>query len=128
MFIFAIEDATYSIPYKQFNDIAMDKKYEIPDNEPVMANEDILSIAAKHTPLHLDITLEDNAMIADIKQAIKMIKGITSVRVVDDSMSNSASIDPFAELDTSWGGDRDANEIADELHSMRSDTRVIESW
>ena len=56
----------------------MDKKYEIPDNEPVMANEDILSIAAKHTPLHLDITLEDNAMIADIKQAIKMIKGITS--------------------------------------------------
>lgn len=106
----------------------MDKKYEIPDNEPVMANKDILSIAAKHTPLHLDITLEDNAMIADIKQAIKMIKGITSVRVVDDSMSNSASIDPFAELDTSWGGDRDANEIADELHSMRSDTRVIESW
>lgn len=36
--------------------------------------------------------------------------------------------DPFAELDTAWGGDRDANEIADELHEMRSDSRTIDAW
>ena len=36
--------------------------------------------------------------------------------------------DPFAKLDTSWGGNRDANDIANELHAMRSDTRVIETW
>lgn len=36
--------------------------------------------------------------------------------------------DPFAELDESWGGDRDANDIANELHDMRTNTRTIETW
>lgn len=35
--------------------------------------------------------------------------------------------DPFAELDESWGGDRDANDIANELHDMRTNTRTIET-
>lgn len=30
---------------------------------------------------HLDITLEENAVVPDIKKALKMIKGIASVRV-----------------------------------------------
>jgi len=30
---------------------------------------------------HLEITLEENAVVSDIKKALKMIKGIASVRV-----------------------------------------------
>ena len=36
---------------------------------------------ALNSPIHLDITLEDNAMVADIKKAIKMLRGISSVRI-----------------------------------------------
>ena len=39
-------------------------------------------------PLHLDITLEDNAMVADIKKAIQMIKGIASVRILPAKQGN----------------------------------------
>lgn len=39
-----------------------------------------------------------------------------------------ANEDPFAELDEYWGGDRDANDIANELHDMRTNTRTIETW
>lgn len=46
----------------------------------------------------------------------------------DAQMEESFTSDPFAELDTSWGGNRDANDIANELHVMRSDTRIIETW
>ena len=111
---------------RKIKNTTMSKKYEIPDNEPVMANDATLSYSP--TPLHLDITLADNAMVADIKQAIKMIKGIASVRVVNAVKEKSSAADPFAELDTSWGGDRDANEIADELHAMRCDARMAETW
>ena len=31
-------------------------------------------------PIHLDITLEENAVVADIRRALKMIRGIASVR------------------------------------------------
>lgn len=36
--------------------------------------------------------------------------------------------DPFAELDKSWGGDRDANEIAEELHDSRVNSREAIVW
>lgn len=42
--------------------------------------------------------------------------------------SNETDQDPFASLDTDWGGNRDANDIADELHEMRTNTRTIEAW
>ena len=38
------------------------------------------------------ITLEDNALVADIKKALKMIRGIASVRVVN--ISDDKSITP----------------------------------
>ena len=46
----------------------------------------------------------------------------------DVKRKEAITSDPFAELDTSWGGNRDANDIANELHVMRSDTRIIETW
>ena len=46
----------------------------------------------------------------------------------DVKREEAIASDPFAELDTSWGGNRDANDIAEELHTMRPDTRVIETW
>jgi hypothetical protein len=106
----------------------MSKKYDIPEIRPQMTNEPAVAYPVKPMPLHLDITLEDNAMVADIKKAIQMIKGISSVKVVNAVKKKAISSDPFAELDTTWGGDRDANDIAEELHAMRSDTRVIETW
>lgn len=39
------------------------------------------SVTLEH-PVHLDITLEDNAMVSDIKKALKLIKGISSIRTV----------------------------------------------
>ena len=32
------------------------------------------------TPPHIEITLEENAVVSDIKKALKMIRGIASVR------------------------------------------------
>ncbi len=32
-------------------------------------------------PAHMIVTLEDNALIADIKKALKLIRGVASVRV-----------------------------------------------
>lgn len=66
----------------------MDRKYEIPENTPHVAAEPPMAYAVKQEPLHLDITLEDNAMIAEIKKAIKMIKGIASVRVSNAKNDN----------------------------------------
>lgn len=37
------------------------------------------------TPQCLEITLEDNAVVSDIKKALKMIRGIASVRVVNQA-------------------------------------------
>jgi len=43
--------------------------------------------------LHLDISLDKNAVVADIKKAIEMIKGITRVRVSDSEESEMSGID-----------------------------------
>ena len=37
------------------------------------------------TPPHIEITLEENAVVSDIKKALKMIRGVASVRVVNPS-------------------------------------------
>ena len=66
----------------------MSKKYDIPEITPQMANEPAVAYSAKPMPLHLDITLEDNAMVADIKKAIQMIKGIASVRILPAKQEN----------------------------------------
>ena len=42
-----------------------------------MANTAIYSTSSKQ----MIITLEDNAMVADIKKALKLIRGVASVRV-----------------------------------------------
>ena len=37
------------------------------------------------TPPHIEITLEENAVVSDIKKALKMIRGVASVRVANPS-------------------------------------------
>ena len=50
----------------------MSKKYDIPEMKPQMANEPTVAYnTVKPMPLRLDITLEDNAVVADIKKAIQ---------------------------------------------------------
>ena len=66
----------------------MGKKYDIPETKPQMADEPVVAYTVKPMPLHLDITLEDNAMVADIKKAIKMIKGIAIVRTLHVKQDN----------------------------------------
>jgi hypothetical protein len=43
-------------------------------------------------PAQMIITLEDNALIADIKKALKMIRGVASVRVA--TISDDKTITP----------------------------------
>ena len=43
-------------------------------------------------PAQMIITLEDNALVADIKRALKLIRGIASVRLV--TISDDKSITP----------------------------------
>ena len=66
----------------------MSKKYDIPEINPQMASEPAVTYPVKPMPLHLDITLEDNAIISDIKKAIQMIKGISSVRILPTKQEN----------------------------------------
>jgi len=50
-------------------------------------------MATASKPAQMIITLEDNALIADIKKALKLIRGIASVRVAtlsDDKIITSA--------------------------------------
>lgn len=69
----------------------MSKKYTIQETEPQMVTEPTTSYVAPSSPMHLDITLENNAMVADIKKALKMIKGIASVRVAHPKHDNTIS-------------------------------------
>lgn len=39
---------------------------------------------AIHKPAQMIITLEDNALLADIKKALKLIRGVASIRVMAD--------------------------------------------
>lgn len=48
--------------------------------------------AAISKPAQMIITLEDNALIADIKKALKMIRGVASVRVA--TISDDKTITP----------------------------------
>jgi len=66
----------------------MSKKYTIPETESQMVAEPAATYASQPTTLHLDINLEDNAIISDIKKAIKMIKGIAAVRISPSSEDN----------------------------------------
>lgn len=64
-------------------------KYTVPEADASgMASEPAGTYVVQPTTLHLDINLEDNAVVADIKKAIKMIKGITAVRVTTLSREN----------------------------------------
>ena len=44
-------------------------------------------------PSQMIITLEDNALVADIKKALKLIRGVASVRVA--TISDDNTIAPF---------------------------------
>lgn len=71
----------------------MSKKYSIPETEPQKAGEPAVAYTAQPTTLHLDINLEDNAVVADIKKAIKMIKGIAGIRVSVKQSAKLSGID-----------------------------------
>lgn len=47
------------------------------------------SVTSIPKPAQMIITLEDNALVADIKRALKLIRGIASVRVTTISDDNS---------------------------------------
>ena len=43
------------------------------------------------TPPYIEITLEENAVVSDIKKALKMIRGVASVRVANSSKAETPS-------------------------------------
>lgn len=92
-----------------------------------METEYLIDKHTNNSTLRIYITLEDDSMFAEIKDVLKMIKGIASVNVAKVA-ANETEADPFAELDTNWGGDRDANEIAEELHSQRGNLHKNVTW
>jgi hypothetical protein len=47
------------------------------------------SVTSIPKPAQMIVTLEDNALVADIKRALKLIRGIASVRVTTISDDNS---------------------------------------
>lgn len=47
------------------------------------------SVTSIPKPAQIIVTLEDNALVADIKRALKLIRGIASVRVTTISDDNS---------------------------------------
>ena len=49
------------------------------------------SVTSIPKPAQMIITLEDNALVADIKRALKLIRGIASVRVTTISDDNTIS-------------------------------------
>jgi len=73
--------------------IPMEKQYETQDGELLMANEPTESYPIGPGTIHLDISLDNNAVIADIKKAIEMIKGITGVRISVNEETISSGID-----------------------------------
>ena len=79
--------------------------------------------------LTLDIPCEDKRI--DIEALKRELLAFAKILVSSPSLllpkEKEKNMDPFAELDTTWGGDRDANDIAEELHAMRSDTRLAET-
>lgn len=107
----------------------MKKGYEkVEDNRFCEVNEPMaVYVTAHNSHSGLYITLEDESLLSEVKDVLKMIKGIASVRIVNDR-NDTAAINPFAELDETWGGNRDANDIAEELHSNRENTGIIEDW
>ena len=50
------------------------------------------SVTSIPKPAQMIITLEDNALIADIKKALKLIRGVASVRVA--TLNDDKSITP----------------------------------
>lgn len=71
----------------------MKKQYETPNEEPLMLKEQNVAYGKTTTSLHLDIELDDTAVIADIEKAIKMIKGIASVSVSEKKSKKMSGID-----------------------------------
>ena len=49
------------------------------------------SVTSIPKPAQMIVTLEDNALVADIKRALKLIRGIASVRVATISDNNTIS-------------------------------------
>lgn len=92
----------------------MKKEYSFKvSDDPSMVNELKFPYSTHSHQVHFDVTIEDESLIVSVQKALQMIKGVTSVKLASISDGDSGS-DPFAELDTKWGGDRDANDIADE--------------
>lgn len=71
----------------------MKKQYETPNEEPLMLKEQNVAYGKTTTSLHLDIELDDTAVIADIEKAIKIIKGIASVSVSEKKSKKMSGID-----------------------------------
>ncbi len=71
----------------------MNKQYEILEGEQMMAHEPTETYSVQPKIIHLDISLDNNAVVEDIKKAIEMIKGITRVCVSDNERTVLTGID-----------------------------------
>ena len=52
-----------------------------------------MNTAAIGQPMQFSITLEENAMVSEIKRAIKMIKGISAVKLVRSKTPRKSGIE-----------------------------------
>lgn len=80
--------------------------------------------------LTIDIPCEPKSVdISALKsQLTAFAKILLSMPSVKSNNAAATNADPFAELDTGWGGDKDSHQIADELYASRTSTRFAETW
>ena len=52
-----------------------------------------MNSVAPTNPVHLDITLEQDAMVNDIKKAIKMLRGVASVKLMQTKTVKKSGIE-----------------------------------
>ena len=57
--------------------------------KPIKDRNDMATATSISKPSQMIITLEDNALVADIKKALKLIRGVASVRVATISDDNT---------------------------------------
>jgi len=95
----------------------MEKKFEPIESETKMVSEPSVPYSTVVAPVHFDVTVEDNTMVLTVQKGLQMIKGVASVRLANHGREKVAA-DPFAELDTSGAGNRDANEIDQIINTL----------
>ncbi len=70
--------------YKRIRSLWLHSKYfRNFANKEQLSDNDMASATLNSKPVQMIVTLEDNALIADIKKALKLLRGVASVRMAD---------------------------------------------